>query len=78
MNINRRISVNCFCIMLVTSQSYMACMALVKEVTSSCCSGTSICKQHCANSKCGERFRFFSNSFPDLLKILLMEYDAFL
>lgn len=64
MNINHRISVNCFCIMLVTSQSYMARMALVKEVTASCCSGLSICKQHCAKSNCGERFRFSLIVFP--------------
>lgn len=53
MNIKHRISVNCTCIMLVTSQP---CMALVKEVTASCCSGLSICKQHCTNSKCGLDF----------------------
>lgn len=51
MNINDRIFVKCICIMHVTSQSYMACMALVKEVTAGCCSGLSMCKHHCANSR---------------------------
>lgn len=45
MNINDRIFVKCICIMHVTSQSYMACMALVKEVAAVACQCANIIVQ---------------------------------
>lgn len=65
MNINHRMSVNCFC--LLPASPY-GLHGFGKGVTAHYCSGLSVCKQHCTNSKCGERFRFFSNSFPNLFK----------